>query len=56
MTEIEEPIEYEVKVPIVLANEWAVSESRDFTFAADIGEIVDQHFYGIYTISIAAEV
>ena len=56
LTEPNEISERDVYVSYVLAEEWIIDDSGEFSLRADIGDVVEQHGSGVYTISIVATV
>ena len=52
----DEVVEYEVRVPLVLADNWHITDSGEFSLSADIGEVLYSHGSGIYTITMIANV
>ena len=52
----DEVVEREVRVPFFLADEWSASDSGGFSLKSDIGEVIDQHGAGVYTITIIGKV
>ena len=48
--------ERDVYVSYVLAEDWVISNSGEFSLRADIGDVVAQHSSGVYTITTTATV
>ena len=48
--------ERDVYVSYLLAEEWSITDSGEFSMRADIEDVVDRHGSGVYTISIVATV
>ena len=48
--------ERDVYVSYLLAEEWSIADSGGFSLRANIGNVVEQHGSGVYTISIVATV
>ena len=54
LDEPNEIFERDVYVSYLLAEEWVIDDSGEFSLRADIGDVVEQHGSGVYTISIVA--
>ena len=48
--------ERDVYVSYLLAEEWSITDSGEFSMRADIEDVVERHGSGVYTISIVATV
>ena len=56
LTEPNEILERNVYVSYVLAEEWVIGDSGEFSLRADIGDVMEQHGSGVYTITTTATI